>query len=394
MLNHIFKRGVAHLQGATPEYIAKLRADAELYEQAGPDMEISFVETIPVLVTVIAFFLILASIRYTLGTVVATLAMVEVPQTTAVVVEEPKLPAYTDEEPLISGATDKSFDADVEAMAVTRKPLTSNLCATMRHLRTVGGPFARWRGAGVSALYGLAHGLVAKLLQSTVGGLIFGHTLFGLTVTSIATSLMLVRLHALRTHAIIAHPSPKSLLQRIVPRADRKALVLPALAETVAQHATFLLPLAVASYVGLFDIQPEAVALLIKNDDGCELARLAIRVLAVPITAALLALLVLLPATGARARVEAALLPADTLAVVPVDRAPEALTLRAAWRAFDRHARIRVLKVYAKLVAAQTFVALVGLAIVAAEVYVIGGERLTVFVTSARAQLELMAIGE
>ncbi|KAJ6523858.1 hypothetical protein B0H19DRAFT_1201051 [Mycena capillaripes] len=40
----------------------------------------------------------------------------------------------------------------------------------------------------------------------------------------------------------------------------------------------------------------------------------------------------------------------------------------------------------------QIVVALLGMIVMAAEVLFIGGERLTIFYTSARAQLELMAI--
>ncbi|KAJ7046437.1 hypothetical protein C8F04DRAFT_988152 [Mycena alexandri] len=381
MFTHIVKRGVAHLQAATPEYIAQLKADAEVYEQAGPEMEVNPIETLPILITAVFFLLLLASIRYTFGTVVATLAMVESPSTAAV---EQTLPAYKDEEPLIPGATDK--EADVESMVVNRKPLTSSLCATMRQLRSVGGPLARWRGAGMGVVHAFLHALVAKVLLSTLGGLLFGYTLFGLTLISILTSLFLVRVHLLWTHTIIAHPTPKSLLQRIVPRAQCKPLVVPTLVLAAAQHAIVLVPLGVAQLVRLQDITPSTAL----RTDGCALFLLALRILAIPTSAALVALFVLLPAAAARARVEAALLPADILSLVPIDRSTTRFT--AAWRAFDRPARLRVLKVYAKMVGAQSVVAVVGMLIVAAEVYVIGGERLGVFFTAARAQLELMAI--
>jgi hypothetical protein len=62
MLNHIVKRGVAHLQAAAPDYMARLQEDAQLYEKAGPAMEISPIETLPVLFTGIIVFLILASV--------------------------------------------------------------------------------------------------------------------------------------------------------------------------------------------------------------------------------------------------------------------------------------------------------------------------------------------
>ncbi|KAJ7230308.1 hypothetical protein GGX14DRAFT_582774 [Mycena pura] len=112
----------------------------------------------------------------------------------------------------------------------------------------------------------------------------------------------------------------------------------------------------------------------------------------------------LLPATVALTRIEAVLLPADAQPVVPFDRAALVGTIDlaaprasralfvAAWRSVDRAARVRLLKLYVKMLGAQLAVALVGVQLMAAEVYVIGGERLTVLLASARAQLELAAV--
>ncbi|KAJ7507079.1 hypothetical protein B0H11DRAFT_2271607 [Mycena galericulata] len=389
MLNHIVKRGVAHLQAVSPEYLAKLQEDAELYEKAAPDMEVSPSESLPVLITAAIFFLILASIRYTLGDVVASLAMIESPSTTTIV--EQKLPAYADEEPLIPAE-----DVDVEITVINRKPITASLCGTLRHLRRAGGFFARWRGLGIHILYHLAYALISASFSSVLG---IGRTLLGNTVVSILTPLLLVRVHMLWTHTMIAHPTTKSFLQRIVPRAQCKPLVLPTLVYAAAQQATFLAPLAVAYLLGVTNMSENTL-----RADRATLALTALRILAVPLTAALLALFVLLPAAATLTRIEAALLPADAQPLVPFDRAALVgdldLSARgaaralfaAAWRSFDRSARTRVLKVYAKMLGAQVVVSFLGLGIMAAEVYVIGGERLAVFYTSARAQLELMAI--
>ncbi|KAJ7309134.1 hypothetical protein DFH08DRAFT_1088310 [Mycena albidolilacea] len=390
MLNYIVKRGVAHLQAAAPDYMARLQEDAQLYEKAGPAMEISPIETLPVLFTGIIVFLILASIRYTLGDVVASLAMIESPSTTAAIVEH-KLPAYADEEPLIP----TEADVDVE-ITVNRKPITASLCKTMRHLRSVGGFFARWRGLGISILYSIAYGLVSSILSGFLGAL--GHS-----VVSVLASLLLVRLHMLWTHTMIAHPPTKPLLQRIVPRAQCKPLILPTFVYAAAQQATFLVPLGVAYLLDL-PSAPDAALRAAQKNDCAALASLALRILAVPLTAALIALFVLLPASATLTRIEAALLPADMQSIVAFDRAALVgnidLTVRgssralfvAAWRSFDCAARVRMLKLYAKMVGAQIAVALVGMQIMAAEIYLIGGERLTVLFTSARAQLELMAI--
>ncbi|KAF7358084.1 hypothetical protein MVEN_00856200 [Mycena venus] len=110
------------------------------------------------------------------------------------------------------------------------------------------------------------------------------------------------------------------------------------------------------------------------------------------------------PRLATLTRIEAALLPTDMQPIVTFDRAALVgsidLTARgssralfvAAWHSFDGAARTRMFKLYAKMVGAQIAVVLVGMQIMAAEIYVIDGERLTVLFTSARAQLELMAI--
>jgi hypothetical protein len=379
MLHHIVKRSIAHLQGVSPEYMAKLQQDAQLYEDAGPDMEVDPREALPVLITGVIVFLILASIRYTLGDVVASLAMIESPSATAIV--EKKEPAYADEEPLIPA------EADIEITFINHKPITASVCATMAHLRRVGGFFARWRGLGAYILYSLLHGLIM---------LIFGPLL------SVFASVLLAPIHMLWTHSMIAPPSPYSLLARIVPLKQCAPLVLPSLAVALAKQATIILPLALGAL--LLDVPriPDQVLTAAQTNDPLALLPLALRVLAVPLTAALLALFVLLPASAALTRIEASLLPADVHPIVPFDRSFDAdsaaaprsnkALFTAAWRSFDRSARRRVLKVYAKLVFVQVLVATAGVALMAAEMYFIGGERLMIFYTSARAQIELMLI--
>jgi hypothetical protein len=62
MLGHIVKRGVAHLQAMSPEYMAKLHHESELYQNTWRDMEVSRQEVLPVLITGVIVFLILASV--------------------------------------------------------------------------------------------------------------------------------------------------------------------------------------------------------------------------------------------------------------------------------------------------------------------------------------------
>jgi len=126
--------------------------------------------------------------------------------------------------------------------------------------------------------------------------------------------------------------------------------------------------------------------------------------LAVPATALFVALAILLPAAVTLTRVEALLLPEDQDTIVPFDR--QAIVSRvdsnkrcqagalftAAWRSFDRTSRWRLIKLYVKMTFMQIAVVFVGIHVMLAELYIIGGERLALFVKSGSAQLQLMAI--
>jgi hypothetical protein len=52
-----------------------------------------------------------------------------------------------------------------------------------------------------------------------------------------------------------------------------------------------------------------------------------------------------------------------------------------------------MLKLYAKILGLQTVVSVFGMMVMAGQVYLIRGDSLGVFWTSARAQLQLMALG-
>ncbi|RMX71620.1 hypothetical protein D0869_15449, partial [Hortaea werneckii] len=251
----------------------------------------------------------------------------------------------------------------------------------------VGGFRARWRGLGASILYHALHGFVTNLLASFLG---FG--LLGNALCYIFTSLALMRVHMIWTHSMIAHPTNKSLFARFVPRKQCRVLLLPTLVHPVAQQATFILPLAVAIAMGLgpdmMASKPHGHPDSISDDasphkQGCAMMLNLLRLLAVPTTSLFVALAVLLPASVTLTRLEATLLPEDETTLVPFDR--EAIvseeinpTVRGAspWRSFDSAARLRLVKLYVKMVMAQLAVAFVGFHVVLAEMYLIGGERI------------------
>ncbi|TKA82554.1 hypothetical protein B0A55_01205 [Friedmanniomyces simplex] len=408
ILGHLVRRGVQaaqdHFTVADPAYVAKLQQDAELYEQHG--QEINPMEFLPIVITAIIALAIIASIRYTVGEVMSSLAMIESPSSTAII--EPKAspyaddapPAYSDAEKETLIPSEADADAmDVEVTVIAHKPVTSKITTTMGHLQRVGGFRARWRGLGLSILYHGLHGAVSNLLAGGMGFGIVGHF-----ISYTAVSLGLARLHVVWTHSMIAYPSAKPFWRRIVPRKQCGPLLLPSLVFAVAQQATIGLPVMVAFALGLPELKHEHVMASAQHENCGKMVLLGLRFLAVPATAIFVALAVLLPASTTLTRIEATLLPEDEQTIVPFDKEAIVgdldLTVRGSskalfvqtWRSVDRSARLRVVKLYAKMVLAQFTIAVIALHFAFAELYLIGGERLAVFVQSGVAQVKLMAI--
>ncbi|EME46556.1 hypothetical protein DOTSEDRAFT_70537 [Dothistroma septosporum NZE10] len=406
VLGHLVKRGVeaaqAHFSAPKNEYMQQLQHDAEAYDKAGPEMEVQFWELLPVIITGVVTMLLLASIRYTIGEVMASLTMIESQTSTAIIEDKP--PAYADEP---NAPLDKESllpaeaEADVEVTLIRNKPITSKISTTIGLLHKVGGWRARWRGLGMSLVYHFVHGTFTNIISAALGLGLLGHAL-----VSIWASVCLARVHLVWTHAMIAQPSTESFWRRLVPipRKQVKAILLPSFVFAVAQQATWILPVAVAFMVGLPNVQHEHVIQAAQQKDCHMLGLLGLRFLAVPATGLFVAFMILLPASVTLTRIEALLLPETHDTIVPFDRQAIIgdIDLSAcgssrqlfvnAWRSFDRASRWRLIKLYVKMVFIQLAVVLTAVHLMAAELYVIGGDRLSVLAKSAAAQIKLMAI--
>ena len=328
----------------------------------------------------------------------ASLTMIESPSSIAIIdAVDDKPPPYTDdaETPLEPSKT----DVDVEMTIIDTKPITAKVTTTIGHLNRVGGFFARWRGLPLSFLYHFLHATFTNLIAGVLGLGIFGGALVYILV-----SLGLARVHMLWTHSMIAHPSTKPFWRRIVSRKQSKAILLPSLVFAVAQQATFLIPLLMAVFFGLPDQQMTTLCEAMRNQEWNKVILPALFMLTISITGIFLVLHLLLPAAVTLTRIEAVLLSEGEETIVPFDReslmGDTDLSVRGGcktlfvrvWRSFDRAARWRLIKVYVKMVMMQFTVGLVGLHLMVAELYIIGGDRLGVLFKSAAAQLKLMAI--
>jgi len=336
-----------------------------------PTVEIDIMDYLPAVAVALITALLIASIRYTVGEVIASLAMIESPSSTAIIESAP--PAYADEpdSPLEKKEdmmpAEATADQDIEITVIQHKPITASIKTSVRHLHTVGGFFGRWRGAGVGAVYHMLHGLMTNFLAGVLGLGIFGHALM-----HIVSSLGLARVHMAWTHSMIAAPG-QSWFRSMVPRKQCKALLLPTLAFAVAQQITVIMPIAVAFALGLpQEMHNQEFDFMNRDISPAEAAYYAFALLAIPMTAVFVALAILLPASVTLTRIEAALLPEDRETIVPFDRssilgdfdlktrgAYRSVFLQA-WKSFEPAARLRLIKLYAKMFSLQIFIGLVG----------------------------------
>lgn len=397
-VGHLARRGAEHFsQMHGEDYLDQLRKEA--FNKHG----LTPYQMIAIAATGLLTLLIMSSIEYTLSGVMATLAMIESPSSTTIIEPraEPKddeaPPAYTDEADAPLEKEALLVEADAEVTVINHKPITSKVTSTIGHLRRVGGFFARWRGLRLAMLYNFAHGFAANGLANLIGFGMVGHVFAYTSVT-----FALIRVHMAWTHSVIAHPTSKSSWKRItaVPREQLRHLLMPTFHYALAQQAVVLLPLGVAVAFGQHGLADETT-------DRCkQMMRLIPTIIAVIVTFFVVAIGLVFPATVTLTRIEALLLPEDEETIVPFDK--EALTndgeidltvrgssarlFVQAWRSFDRPARFRLLKVYAKSVLAQLTVGFIGLHLMLAELYVFGGEHMGKLIKSAIAQGKLMAI--
>ncbi|KAI4729442.1 hypothetical protein E4T49_02883 [Aureobasidium sp. EXF-10728] len=357
VLHHLVRRGYEAM--STTESRQKITA------------EVSGVEMLPIILTVALFAFILASVRYTLGGVVASLAMIEDRQTT--VLETRTLAVDEKEDP--NAPRDKARLIDEEVMVINQTPLTSSIRNTLKHLTSIGGFRARWRGLGAALMYNLVHSLTVNFIAMFVAAFT-GLPVVGRILANIAANVLCARIHMVWTHAVISEPSSLTWSQRLS-QTDRnmwRALALPSFVHSIAQLVTYGLPVAMFLFVG-----PE-----ITNDMDNEhlLARGAMSFLAF----VMLNVLILLPATVTRTRIEASFLPENTNTIVPFDRTFNgatnmlALDSRAgrkslfieAWRSFDMASRVRLVKFFVKEAAIEIFFSVTATIAIGSQVVALG----------------------
>jgi hypothetical protein len=299
--------------------------------------------------------------------------MIEDRQTT--VVETRTL--AVDEKEGSDASMDKARLIDEEVMVINQITLTSSIRKTIRHLVSVGGFRARWRGLGCALIYNLVHSLTVNFMAMFLTAFT-GLPVVGRILANIAANVLCARIHMVWTHTVVSEPSSLTWAQRLS-QTDRntwRALALPSFVHSIAEIATYGLPVAMFLFVG-----PEITN---EMDNEHLLARGAVSLLAF----VMLNVLILLPATVTRTRVEASFLPEDTNTIVPFDRTFNgainmlSLDTRAArkslfieaWRSFDMASRIRLVRFYVKEAAIELFFMVTAIIAIGSQVLIVGGD--------------------
>ena len=313
--------------------------------------------------------------------------MIESPTATAFTIDS------TDEidAPLLDQKPEEAKAIEADLFLVKQKPITSTMRSAVKHLKARGGRLARFRGFHVALIYHIALSVGTNFMTS-----LFGSPFGSLTrpLAFIVMSIVLARLHMTWTHIVISDPSEKSWYRRIHSGAAVRNVMVPTAVSAIAQ-LSLCLPAFMLSMSSDMWQRP--------NDYGFEkdyAQKFALfQVAAAAIGFIVIIILVVIPADVTLKRVQASMLPEEDEAIVPFDRTfggkvvPQvlggsgAVSMFDAWKTFDRSARVRLLKLYAKIFLIQAVTTILFIIVVVGELRVIMGDDLRKAVRMGREQL-------
>lgn len=319
-----------------------------------------------------------------------TLTMIETPSTEATVVlvdsDEPDAPLdMPEKESLLTPTTEQ----DVEITLIPAKPITSRLRSTIRHLTAVGGFRARWRGLPVGLLY---CGLVSMAIGVFDGPFtyIFPHPLHRPLLHTVVI-LLFIRTHIAWTHATIAQPPFKHFRFRDLTR----------------RHCWRQLALPTALLCLGYPLLHRALHFVLQNVEAVAVAWGNMTILYIAMAVAFILALAVdvhfaLPLAATIARIETSMLPTSEETLVPCDRTFGARILSAdaastqtafavfgaAWKTVDRTLKIRLVKLYLKMVAIFLALGVVLVHALMLELWVMMGDDLPVLMLAFMGKMQ------
>jgi len=341
--------------------------------------------------TVLFYLALSFSINYTYGEVVPTLTMIETSTTVALVrnadvqSEDPDAPLLTPEEK----ALEKTSVMEPELYLVKAKPITAKFRTTIQHLRARAGRLSRFRGLQVLLVYELAEQTIIG-----VGAAAFDQRKLAKHVIAILASIVLCRLQMTWTHVVISEPSEKRWYQRIASRTSGRKVLWTQALFSICREITVIVPAMLYEAFGLrqYVEDPARFGKL----DHTNRKAIVLQCLLVGLVGIGTFVLILIPATVTLRRVQASMLPEEDEAIVPFDRTfggkvvPEVLGgsgklgILEAWKSFGWASRIRLMKVYVKVIAMQAVLHLLFQVIMLGELQLIMGDVLQKMIAVAK----------
>lgn len=294
----------------------------------------------------------------------ATLTIIETPTSTAIRIHQPASEDADDKylDPSVSNDSSpllfqkKQFSDGIppvepELLIVKSKPITATIRKTMKHLRAQAGRWSGFRGIVLASVYRLLYVLLASILTPRSSAPLIHVFVF------VVANVALAGLDMAWTHIVISLPSTRPWWRRI-PSLDRvKAIMMPTIVFALAEYACYLLSLAPAKAFSL-ESYIDDPSLLKDHQVRKEFIG---KVLLTILVASASEFFILLPATIVLRRVQASMLPDEDEAIIPFDRTfngkvqpavaggSGALSMLDAWKTFDWAARIRFVKLKAKI---------------------------------------------
>ena len=251
---------------------------------------------------------------------------------------------------------DRSPPVEPELLIVKSKPITATIRSTIRHLRAQAGRWSRFRGIVPAMVHHTLQIFLFALFSGVYSSLIIS------TLAYVATSVILGGLNMAWTHIVISAPSRKRWWQRI-PSVDRvKVIVIPTAVCAIAEQLYYHAPRQLCKAFGIMSYMNDPGHLLEGAPQKIQKAVL-LKGFLVVLVAIITGVFIVIPATITLRRVQASMLPDEDEAIVPFDRTfngkvqpvvaggSGAVSMLDAWKTFDWFARIRFLKLQAKLMA-------------------------------------------
>lgn len=284
--------------------------------------------------------------------------MIETPMVTAFKLDTPE---GDDVDPFVLSDDVKKptlSATEPEVLLVKTKPITAKIRTTMKHLRTQAGPWSRFRGLHIYMIYHFLFFVTYACLQY-----LFRLVYIPRAAAAVTTHAILSQWGLMWTHVVISTPSTQRWYKRIPKFATAKLVVFPTVIFAGAEQLVILVGRDLLKAFGLYRFlrNPDLIQTLSPESQRTALAQIT----TIGLISAIAGFLVLFPAYIALTRVYASALPEQDESIVPFDRTfggraqPRTeggdgiVSMLNAWRTFDWSARIRLVKLYAKIFAIE-----------------------------------------